>query len=199
MLTLELFCVSTDLCDIIMATSKYSHCYGAGRLVHGVGTGGTKKHPAYTAWKAMLNRCYGKSKRCYDSSTVCREWMHFPVFADWWDSWPVVIKYPSVDKDLLTGEKVYCPDNCCLIPQTLNSALTRLQGSKGWHINSRGKLIVQCRVAGEKRSEYADSIEAAELTYRKWKRESLLWHAEQHRSELTDTVYNRVVEIAEGL
>lgn len=90
-----------------------------------------KGNPAYNVWNGIYARCYGGSSlmvnRCYDGSYMCELWKkNRDAFAEWYS-----MKYYEcngetmhVDKDLLCrGNKEYAPDKCCLLPETINSAL----------------------------------------------------------------------------
>ena len=95
-----------------------------------------KQTKEYAAWINMLSRCYydrhitrvdgGKS---YDGVEVYSGWLNFQAFAEWY-----VSNHPdyfnnnevySVDKELthLSGDKVYSPETCFIIPQSINSML----------------------------------------------------------------------------
>lgn len=85
--------------------------------------------PYYRAWSAMLNRCYRQDNddryNAYKDVIVCTEWHTFSVFKSWMEKqdWEGKV----LDKDLLTGNCEYSPDNCLFIPAWLNTAIT---GSK---------------------------------------------------------------------
>lgn len=106
--------------------------------VCGVGIKGNKyyssknyqKQKEYSIWKGILRRCYSKIRnkhqQTYKDVTVCDEWLLYENFYEWlhsqdnfdkWlnnDSW-------SVDKDILIkGNKIYSPETCCLVPQSVN-------------------------------------------------------------------------------
>ena len=91
---------------------------------------------AYTHWRNMLARCFDKEymvcRPTYSDCTVCQEWLLFSNFKKWFDQF----NYENyhLDKDILIkGNKHYSPDTCCLVPQEINTLLTRRQGSRGQH------------------------------------------------------------------
>lgn len=80
----------------------------------------------YSDWKHMIKRAYSKkyqSKRpTYVGVSVCDEWRSFMAFRDWWlenhvDGW-------ELDKDILTDNREYSPENCIYVPSWLNSFVT---------------------------------------------------------------------------
>lgn len=76
------------------------------------------KCPYYRVWENMLYRCYGKnSKSCYNSITVCTEWLTFSMFKAWMENqdW----RGNVLDKDLFNG-KEYSPESCVFLPSEIN-------------------------------------------------------------------------------
>lgn len=90
-----------------------------------------KGNPAYSIWNGIYGRCYGGSSYrvnpCYDDSYMCDEWKNDrDKFAEWYATnyYECGGERMAVDKDLLCrGNKEYAPDKCCILPETLNSAL----------------------------------------------------------------------------
>lgn len=80
---------------------------------------------AYSVWCNMLTRCYNEK---YHSSatymgkgvTVCDEWLDYQNFAAWF--FQNYRENYELDKDIMGGN-IYSPNNCRLIPKSLNSAL----------------------------------------------------------------------------
>lgn len=87
----------------------------------------------YRAWLGVLTRCfnpkYQKTHPTYQGCTVCEEWLTFSAFKKWMEGqdW----QGNQLDKDLLKkGNKHYCPELCCFIPQSIN-LLFNDNGKKG--------------------------------------------------------------------
>lgn len=117
--------------------------------VHGVGIIGTKyqvsvnciKNKEYIIWQAILQRCYNatykENRPAYKQVTCCNEWLNFENFCDWLHSQPNFDKWHNgkrwaVDKDILNkGNKVYSPENCCLIPQNVNCLFLKRESERG--------------------------------------------------------------------
>ena len=90
-----------------------------------------KGNPAYKIYEGIYARCYGGSSlyvnQCYDDAFMCDEWKNSrDAFAEWYSAnyYECDGERMAVDKDLLwRGNKEYAPDKCCILPETINSAL----------------------------------------------------------------------------
>ncbi len=90
-----------------------------------------KGNPAYSIWNGIYARCYESSSflvnQCYDGAYMCDLWKNdIDAFAEWYSAnyYECDGERMAVDKDLLCrGNKEYAPDKCCLLSQTINSAL----------------------------------------------------------------------------
>lgn len=154
--------------------------------IYGVGFNSKGKHDAYKngsatqaniVWTSMLRRCYSesfqKSRPTYTECKVCDEWHDFQNFAEWFESHEYRKSGYQLDKDLIkSGNKVYSPDTCCLIPIELNLLLTnrsRYQGSLPRGVTrkrSTGKYVAQLNVDGTRvHLGYFETIDKAQDVY----------------------------------
>lgn len=93
----------------------------------------------YYAWANMMERCYNNfsRKKChmsYIGCTVCEWWHNFQNFAEWYNKnfYDIKGEIMNVDKDILVkGNKIYCPENCCIVPQSINSFFTKSNATRG--------------------------------------------------------------------
>lgn len=81
------------------------------------------KCPFYVKWKEILRRCYSAEWHLkhdtYVDCTVCDKWLTFSNFKSWMEvqDW----EGKQLDKDLLVkGNKVYSPETCIFVHQTIN-------------------------------------------------------------------------------
>lgn len=80
----------------------------------------------YTVWFSMLKRCYDKKyqekHRTYIGCTMAKEWHNFQNFAEWYNNeWYDIGEKLDVDKDFkVKGNKIYCAENCLIIPSRIN-------------------------------------------------------------------------------
>ncbi len=85
----------------------------------------------------MIERCSSKSFQdshpWYRGCTVCEEWLEEPeLFYEWMDENWYQIDGESIelDKDILKkGNKTYCPEYCCPVPQRIN----RMFAAESWN------------------------------------------------------------------
>ena len=99
------------------------------------------KHVAeYAAWHNIISRSYNKKDKrknpTYKDVTCCNEWLHYENFYEWlhrqgnFDKWLNGDKW-AVDKDILNkGNKIYSPENCCLVPQNVNGLFVKNNTSR---------------------------------------------------------------------
>lgn len=160
---------------------------------------------AYVTWSSMVRRCYSKkvirNDESYAGSSICDEWRSFMSFRDWWlenhvDGW-------QIDKDLLTDNRQYSPDNCVYVPAWLNTFIVDRSAIRGefpigvdYHKRSNSFRSRCKNPANGSRDEITGfkTPEAAHLAWRARKLE----YAAQKKSEMDSIdarIYPRVVEI----
>lgn len=95
----------------------------------------------YDTWASMLQRCFNanlKTKQpTYGNVTCCDEWLYYEKFYEWlhkqsnFNKWYTNKRW-ALDKDILNkGNKVYSPENCCLIPQSVNCLFLKREAERG--------------------------------------------------------------------
>ena len=91
-----------------------------------------KGNPAYKIYEEIYAKCYSGSSvsvnQCCDDVYMCDEWKNNrDTFAEWYsvNYYKCGSETMTINKDLLNrGNKAYSPDKCCILPETINSALT---------------------------------------------------------------------------
>lgn len=136
----------------------------------------------YKRWVAMLGRCYLESfiskHESYRGASVCDEWITFSNFKKW--SEENFREGCQLDKDLLgNGSKVYSPENCCFISQSLNKFITERKPSNlglpvgvGFE-NGKSKFVAFCNNPFTKKKERLGSFDTAESAHLAWKSRKL--------------------------
>lgn len=117
--------------------------------IYGVGMIGSKyprsihcKHTKeYYTWISMLKRCfndkYKEKQSSYKNATCCNEWLLYENFYEWLHSQPNFDKWYNgkrwaLDKDILVKRnKIYSPENCCLVPQNVNCLFLKRESERG--------------------------------------------------------------------
>lgn len=137
-------------------------------LMCGVGYNSRGKHKvkvngsntaAYSAWQAMIRRCYSLSQKArptYINCYVCDEWFDFQIFSEWYVNQEHSNLGYQLDKDVISvNNKMYSPDTCCLIPRELNILFTNSGATRGNYpqgvsfYKSRNKYRAMLRVDGK--------------------------------------------------
>ena len=190
--------------------------------VYGVGYFGVGKYSSrpesngpqstcYKRWKEMIGRCYNKTSSGYESYgargvTVCKEWLNFQNFAQWWEENCYNEQY-QLDKDVLNkNSKQYSPENCCFIPREINTMLTSRRSERGdYPMGVRlkdGHIIAQINYMGTKKHLGTfNTVEEAFAAYKKAKETCIKEYADKYKDSLPSKVYNAlynyVVEITD--
>lgn len=176
----------------------------------------------YTTWKSMLERCYDhktkKRQPYYKDVKCCEEWLYYENFYEWLHSQPNFEKWYSgkrwaVDKDILNkGNKVYSPENCCLIPQNVNCLFLKREAQRGkYPIGVRYRdddgFIASCHNPftnkNEKIGSYSTPEKAFYLGYKPYKEDIIKQVAqlEYDAGNITEQCYkammNYIVEITD--
>lgn len=114
----------------------------------------------YDTWRSMLRRCYEKQieykRPTYKDVICCEEWFLYENFYEWlhsqknFDQW-INLNHSALDKDILIkGNKIYSPDTCSLVPDSINALFTKRQNNRGnepigVHFDkNKGKYSTQC-------------------------------------------------------
>lgn len=122
---------------------------------------GKTKHPAFSIWDAMMNRCHNPKTSAYKDYgergiSVCEEWRDVSNFCDWMDS-NAFAKGLTIERVDVNGN--YSPENCTLVPQCQQAWNTR----KTVYAEIEGKVIPLAKTARELGLEPC-------LVWHRWKR-----------------------------
>ena len=161
----------------------------------------------YTAWRCMLERCYGnKELESYKYCIVSEEFHNASYFKDWYNK-----QYGAhredfhLDKDILSGEcKVYAEDTCVLVPQEVNSFFVKHNNKKvksnlptGVMYNpkntSRPFTAMYSGHGGEKHMSYHDNEWSAFIAYKQAKENRAKELAEKWRGQIDNRVYEKLI------
>lgn len=159
--------------------------------VFGIGILGDK-HPSwkdgkvikeYAAWKRILQRCvddhYQKFQPTYKECMVCKEWLYYPNFYEWlhaqpnFDKWFTKNRW-AIDKDILMkGNKIYSPEYCCIVPQSVNSLFVKRNADRGEmpigvH-EQNGRFLTTCCNPFTNKQEYFGSYDTPEEAFQVYK------------------------------
>lgn len=184
------------------------------KLIFGVGFNDRKypskidsKHtPQYDAWRSMLRRCYSeefhRKRPNYIGCLASDEFKTFSNFHDWFESQNPIhgVKY-QLDKDLIRkGNKIYCENNCFLLPLELNALLVRKENKRGElpigvsKRNDRDKFVSQLSYhGGNKTIGYFESEVDAFWAYKEEKERYIKLLANKHKYAISEKAYNALI------
>ncbi len=151
--------------------------------------------------------------RCYDNVTMCQEWLDDPkAFIKWYFEhyYEVEGESMAVDKDLFgNGLNMYSPDNCCLIPQTLNNLIVNCKksyfegqtadnvlplGVKKTRDGYSGVITFTGSTEAITLSEFATPEDAFE-EYKIMKQANILYTAARYKDKIPDYIYNKLLAV----
>ena len=189
--------------------------YGIGYL--GEGEYKTKENGkptrVYDTWKSMLQRCY--DKKCqekyptYKDCKVCEEWLNFQNFAKWYEEnyYEIEGERMHLDKDILIKHnKIYSPETCVFVPNTINVLFTKRQNDRGdSYIGTshykNGKYRVQCGIinpgTGKSKQEYLGLYETQEKgfeVYKYYKERNIKEVADYYKEQIPQILYNALYD-----
>lgn len=184
-----------DGCPKCYAESRKKPVYGVG--INNLENGTLEK--CYTTWYNILKRCYDPTTKTkeptYTGCSICDEWKYLFNFKKWFDA--NYIDGHHLDKDILVkGNKVYSPDTCCFVPQSINSLITnrsRHRGDCPLGVTKANSRFCASYNKGNKRIHIGmfDTPEAAFLAYKKAKEQYVKVLGEKYYKEgkITERVY----------
>lgn len=176
-----------------------------------------KGNPAYKIYEGIYARCYGGSSlfvnQCYDDAYMCDEWKNSrDSFAEWYSAnyYECDGERMAVDKDLLCrGNKEYAPDKCCILPETINSALasatkrrSRYKSAKVYAIGvdydkARDKFFARITPFGHDKQvklHYWDTEEEAFQEYKLFKESEIRTLALRYKDKIPDRLFDALIK-----
>lgn len=176
-----------------------------------------KNTRVYDTWHNMLQRCYDeKYQKKYPTYIGCgasEEFHNFQNFGDWNSKnyYEIEGEQMCLDKDILVKHnKIYSPETCVFVPQTINKLFTKRQNDRGESVIGTspidGKYRARCYMinleTGKSKCEYLglfDTQEKAFKIYKYYKEKNIKMVADYFREQipdkLYDALYNYEVEI----
>lgn len=168
----------------------------------------SKQTIEYNAWRNMLKRCYDpctiNKHLTYQNAIVCKEWLNFQTFAEWFhrNYYELFDERVDLDKDIIKkGNKIYCLEYCSFVPQSINTLLIKSNSSRGKYpigvnFNKRSnKYIASISIDGESKhlGHFITSLEAFSA-YKIAKEKQIKIIANKYKEVLSVKVYNSLMD-----
>lgn len=178
-----------------------------------------KATKCYNTWHDMLKRCYDEKFHekypTYKGCKACDEWQNFQNFAKWYyeNYYEIEGEVMHLDKDILIKHnKIYSPETCIFVPQTINLLFTKSNKLRGKSLIGttpvNDKYVSQCNLinseTGKSKQEYLgyyDTEEKGFEVYKHYKEKNIKEVADYFKGQipeiLYDTLYKYEVEITD--
>lgn len=183
------------LCSHLDSIHGCPKCYRESRkrLHNGVGKTdllNVNNEKSYPVWLSMMQRCYNPKAQIkypsYKGCSMCDEWLLYSNFKKWYDE--NYVEGYHIDKDIIKkGNRVYCPEYCCFVPNEINVLFTknyknRGKYPKGVNESSKTKGRFETSVGGK----YIGTFDTPEEAFNAYKQEK-----ERQIKEKATDYYNR--------
>lgn len=152
---------------------------------------------AYGAWLSMMQQCYNQNCQSYKAAgargvRVCDEWLDFQAFAAWYEAHDYAHGGSAgmALTRLISGDDVYGPDTCMMVPRELLPALTvaaRVHRGLLGGVNLASYHRYAAQAAGT-RCEPRDTQEEARADYLEAKADKLEAEVIKLDARLTDEI-----------
>lgn len=167
-----------------------------------------EKTKAHDAWIRMFDRCYSEKFHdkhpTYIGCKVCDEWCNFQNFAKWFydNYYDVPCQSIEVDKDwLYIGNKIYCPERCCLAPNIINTCLLthdkliNFDLPMGVSPTASGRYKARCSEYGKRKDLGTyNTPQEAEVAYWNFKIKYIEGLAEEYKNFIPNSLYVVMME-----
>lgn len=122
----------------------------------------------YQFWSGVIERSnddkFKIKNPTYKDVTNCKDWFNFQNFAKWCEEnyYEVEGEVMHLDKDILCkGNKIYSPETCVFVPQTINQFFNKRQNLRGelpigvtYKSGDDSKFVARCGNPITKKREY---------------------------------------------
>ena len=165
-----------------------------------------KDTKCYDTWRSMHMRCYDHKYQdkhsTYKDCTVCKEWNNYQEFAKWDNEnyYEVGNEIMTLDKDILCkGNKVYSPETCIYVPQSINVLFVKRDKCRGDYpigvCKFRNKFQAKLSKGNGKQIHlgYYNTPEEAFFAYKKAKEAYIKEVAEEYKGKIDNRLYEALM------
>lgn len=159
----------------------------------------------YKKWSSMFRRCYSeadsKHRSHYSDCEIHEDWFNFQNFALWLTKDKNYKPDYHLDKDLIfSGNRVYSPEACCLVPIEINNLLLDPKSKSrklpvGVKVDSRsGRFVASMRMRSKNRHIGSfETPQEAHDAYVKVKEAYVKQVAKKWRGQIDERVYDALI------
>ena len=162
----------------------------------------------YKTWQNMLKRCYDpyfiNKHLTYQDVVVCDEWLNFQNLAKWHQEnyYELLDESVHLDKDTIKiGNKVYSPEFCAFVPQSINNLLIKRDKLRGKcpigvsFKKENNKYQAKIQINGKtKHLGYFSTQEKAFLTYKIAKEKYIKTMVNKYKDVLDIRIYDSLMQ-----
>lgn len=157
----------------------------------------------------MLQRCYSeklhRKESTYKDCSASEEWHNFQSFGEWDKDvyYEVEDERMELDKDILVKHnKIYSPENCIYVPQTINILFTKSDKTRGNSVigtyrYKNGKYQARCcminpetRKSKQEYLGYYNTEQEAFEVYKYYKEKNIKQIADYYKGRIPDKLYD---------
>lgn len=183
------------------------------KIIFGVGYIGEGKYSRtynkniYSTWYNMLLRCYKHDPKypTYEDCTVHNDFHCLQNFGKWFEEnyYKVPNEIMCLDKDILIkGNKIYGPDSCIIVPQTINSLIVNKYRNGNNNLplgvcyhRQHGKFMASCSIINNNKNKilalgYFDSADKAFDVYKQFKEKYIKTIADKYKDYIPKKLYD---------
>lgn len=165
-----------------------------------------KQTKCHKTWSGMYTRCYDPKYHekypTYKNCKVCEEWWNHQEFAKWYNEnyYEVGNERMELDKDILCkGNKVYSPDTCIFVPNSINGLFAKRNKRRGdcpIGVTKHGDKFMARLNKGNGKIMYLGiylTVEEAFLAYKIAKEEYIKEVAEEYKGKIPYRLYEALM------
>ena len=163
-----------------------------------------KMTKCYSEWIGMMQRCYDsvslEKNSTYKDCEVEEYFFNFQNFGKWFEKnyYECNEEQMHLDKDILVkGNKVYSPDTCIFVPQTINKLFVKCDKARGslpigiYYDKERDKYTAGCHFNGKRKFlGRFDTPEEAFAIYKQFKENTIKQIADEYKDLIPEKLYN---------
>lgn len=177
---------------------RYHNIGFLGEGIHNIMESENIKSKSFIVWYSMLNRCYSGKFSAYKDCSVCKEWLNYQNFADWFyeNYYNVGDEVMCLDKDIIEkNNKVYGPNTCVFVPQKINTLFIKSNKIRGDYpigvIYKDGKYLSRCKNGNNKKVYLGifNTVNEAFNMYKDFKERLIKQIADEYKELIPDNLY----------